>query len=114
YFAAAGIGFGSVLNAPLHRKAFLDGFVTGALVSSASGIFQAIFTQLTGAPLFLANSDNFSLVSASGRAIAFTAEASVLAGLLLSAVFCVWIERNSLRSMIAAPLRSQWVFVLLC
>jgi O-Antigen ligase len=114
YFAAAGLGFGALLTVPAHRLAFVNGYLGASLLSSLAGIIQAVLTQATGLPLFLANNGNFSLDSAVGRAAAFTPESSILAGLLLPALACVWLERNHRSSPVASLLRSQGAFALLC
>jgi hypothetical protein len=113
YYSAAGLGFGTVLSLPRHRRAFINGYVTAALVSSVAGIVQAILTQVADLKLPLANNENFSVVVPTGRAAAFTPEASVLAGLLLPAFFCVWFDRGRRESVLAAPLRGRLALALL-
>lgn len=112
-FTAAGLGLGTLLAVPADRRAFLDGYLASALVSSVLGIAQAVVTQIIGVPLLLVNSANFALESGIGRAAAFTPEASVLAGLLLPALCCVWFERGSPSSVVSPPFRSLGALLLI-
>ncbi len=113
-FAAVGVGFGTLLAVPADRRAFLNGYLASALVSSVLGIAQAVVTQITGEPWVMVNSANFVLLEdVTGRAAAFTPEASVLAALLLPALCCVWFERTNPSSVVWPPFRSLGALVLL-
>jgi hypothetical protein len=113
YVAAAGLGFGSFLSMAGRRAIFVNGYIGGALVSSALGVVQAVISGVAGITLQFTNSPNFSLVAPIGRAVAFTPEASVLAGLLLPAFVCLWIERSSGESQILRVFRSWGALLLL-
>lgn len=113
YYAMAGLGFGTILSVPQHRRAFVNGYVCAALVSSVAGIVQASLSQFASLMVPLANNQNFSLVVPIGRAVAFTPEASVLAGLLLPAFLCVWFDRRCRNGALAAGLRSPLALVVL-
>lgn len=113
YYIAAAIGFGTVLIEPSHRRSFVNGYMAAALISSVLGISQAVISETMGIFLPLTNNENFSLVVPIGRATAFTPEASVLAGLLLPALMCVWFERGKPGSMLWAPLRGRLALLLL-
>lgn len=112
-YAGAGVGFGTILLAPLHRRIFLESYVAAALISSAVGIFQAVLSATTGIVLSLTNNQNFSLTRPIGRAAAFTPEASDLAALLLPALVCVWFEQARSDSALRPLLRSQFALALL-
>jgi len=112
-YAGAGVGFGTILIVPSHRRIFLESYVTAALISSAVGVVQTVLSLTTGIVLSLTNNQNFSLVQPFGRAVAFTPEASDLAALLLPAFVSVWLEQRAPNSTLRPQLRGGLALLLL-
>lgn len=106
YLLLGGIAFAAIGGTPHHRRAFVQGYMLGALVSSLVAVAQAAYSIATGNTITLANNGNFSIVQAYGRGAAFTPESSVLAALLISALLCWWLERQSEIGLLARWQRS--------
>jgi hypothetical protein len=101
YLVLGGIAFTAIFSTKRHRRAFVRGYMTGALVSALVAFVQAVYSTVTGNTITLANNSNFSIVGAYGRGAAFTPEPSVLVTLLIPAFLCWWCERQAEGGLLA-------------
>jgi hypothetical protein len=109
----AALGFGLLLADAGLRRAFLNGYIFGALVSAAISILQFVSSSFFGFAFRLANNENFKLIAPWGRGMAFTAEASLLATVLMPALLAVYLERTRDDSVILPRFRSLPALLLL-
>jgi O-antigen ligase len=112
YLLLGGLSFAAICCTARHRQAFVQGFVTSALVSSVVAFLQAAYSIATGNTIALANNANFSIVEAYGRGAAFTPEPSVLAGLLIPVILCCWFERQGDGRVLAPWQRGWWALAI--
>jgi O-antigen ligase len=95
YLLLGGVALAALIAAPTHRRAFVRGYVSGALVSSVVAFGQMVYSMSSGQRIALVNNINFSLVAPVDRGSAFTPEASLLAALIIPALLCCWFERRA-------------------
>jgi hypothetical protein len=101
YLLLGGIAFTAICGTAGHRRAFVRGYMGGALLSSLIGFAQAVYSIASGNAIALANNSNFSIVGAYGRGAAFTPEPSALAALLIPALLCWWLEHQAGSGLLA-------------
>jgi hypothetical protein len=108
YLLLGGIAFAVLCSTAHHRRAFVQGYITGALVSSVVAFAQAVYSTVSGQTITLANNNNFSIVPPYGRGAAFTPEPSVLAALLIPAFLCCWFECQG-EGRLLVPWQRGWL-----
>ena len=111
--ALAALGFGYLLAERSLRVAFLNGYIFGALLSAAASVLQFTTSTFLGFAFRLANNQNFELIAPWGRGMAFTAEASLLATVMMPALLAVYLERQREDSAILPLFRSLPALLLL-
>ncbi|WP_119169280.1 hypothetical protein [Algihabitans albus] len=111
--ALAALGFGYLLSERSLRVAFLNGYIFGALVSAAASVLQFATSTFLGFAFRLANNQNFELLAPWGRGMAFTAEASLLATVMMPALLAVYLERQREDSVILPIFRTLPAMLLL-
>lgn len=111
--ALAALGFGYLLAERSLRVAFLNGYIFGALLSAAASVLQFVTSSFLGFAFRLANNQNFELLAPWGRGMAFTAEASLLATVMMPALLAVYLERQRQDSVILPVFRTLPALLLL-
>ena len=108
YLTLGALGFAAILASTEHRRAFVRGYVSGAVVSSIVAFGQMAYSSVYGDAISLVNNTNFSLVPAYGRGAAFAPESSMLAALLIPAILCCWFERQANGASLIASWQRSW------
>jgi hypothetical protein len=91
YLCVVGLAVGWMLVDPRDRACFLNGFLSGAGVSSILALAQVALSQSIGFYPKVTNNQNFSLIAPADRGVAFTPEASILATLLIPATLIAYL-----------------------
>lgn len=108
YLGLGALGFAAIVGITAHHRAFVRGYVSGAVVSSIVAFGQMAYSSRYGGAISFVNNTNFSLVTAYGRGAAFTPESSMLAALLIPAILCCWFERQANGASLIASWQRSW------
>ncbi len=113
YLALGALGFTAILSVTAHRQKFVQGYIVGALLSSAVSFGQMSYATAFGGAMSFANNTNFSIVQIYDRGAAFTPESSALAALLIPAILCCWFERQAGNGLLLPWQRSRTALTIL-